>query len=328
MAKKTFKLAQTKGNFKFDGVVVGISKDTAFVESETKDHKPYRSVRFMLKTSPTNIENVELFGAEQDFVYAYSRNDQKTLKVPFKDRNNEFAEGYHLIGVNVTVGEERSTFADFDAAEAIYQGFSDGDSVHVAGEIKPNSYISSTTGLLVSNFKYIIKTIYTKKKPVDFEDASFTETASFDHELIITDTNLDKDTDKVIVNGYVIGYADSVKQVQFVIHNDKNAKLGKNFLKLKFGDYIKVLGICTNAPMIQAVEEDEWGSEVPQGYNTGGKYISELRITAVDKDKDGTSLFTKKKYTEEDFAEDEQQEEEPDFNPKKDEEDLDDDLPF
>jgi len=79
MAKKTFKLEQTKGNFKFEGIVVGISKDTAFIESETKDHKPYRSIRFMVKTSATNIENVELFGAEQDFVYAYSRNDQKTL---------------------------------------------------------------------------------------------------------------------------------------------------------------------------------------------------------------------------------------------------------
>ena len=319
MASKTFKLEQTKGNFKFDGVIVGISKDTAFVEGETKDHKPYRSVRFMVKTSPTNIENVELFGAEQELVYAYSRTDQKTQRIPFKDRHKELDDTYHLIGVNVTVGEEKATYVEFDAAEAIYQGFNDGDSVHVAGEIKPNSYISSTNGLLVSNFKYIIKTIYTKKKAINFEEASFTETASFDHELIITDTNLDKESDKVVVNGYAIGYADSVKQVQFVIHHDKNVKLANNFLKLKFGDYIKVLGICTNAPTNQPVEEDEWGSEVPQGYNTGGKYISELRITAVDKDKDKQSIFKKKKYTEEDFAENDEQESEVD---------LTDDLPF
>ena len=168
--KKDFKLKQTRGNFKLDGIIVGLLKENAFTEGETKDGKPYCSVRFAVKTSPTNIINVELFGAEQDFIYAYSRTEQKTQKIAFKDRHNELDDTYHLIGVNVTLeDEERETLVDYDAVKTIYNGFSDGDSVHVAGELRPNSYISSNTGDLVNNFKYIIKSISTKKKPINFE---------------------------------------------------------------------------------------------------------------------------------------------------------------
>lgn len=320
--KKNFKLEQTKGNFKLSGIVAGIAKENAFIEGETKDGKSYRTVKFSVKTSLTNIVNVELYGAEQDFVYPYSSTEKKSYKLSFKDRHSELEDTYHIIGVNVTSeGNERETYVDYDAVEAIYQGFNDGDSVFITGELKPNSFIS-TSGDLVSNFKYSIKSITFKEKVVDFEDPKFVETASFDQEIVITDTSLDKKTNKVIVNGYAIGYADSFKQVQYVVHYDKNEKLGSNFLKLKFGDYIKVLGVCINAPTNQEVEEDEWGSEVPTGYKTGGKYVSELRITAVDRDKDRVSIFKKKKYKEEDFIQQDNKEESSDNNIE------DDDLPF
>jgi hypothetical protein len=322
--KKDFKLEQTKGNFKLNGIIVGISKETTYIESETKDGKPYRSLRFGVKTSPINIINVELFGSVQDYVYAYSRTEGNTQKISFDNRNDELDDTYHLIGINVKTDAngERETYVDYDAVEVIYQGFNDGDNVYITGELKPNSFISSTTGELVSNFKYIIKSISANKAPLDFESSEFKEVCSFDHEIIITDTNFNKKDNKVIVNGYAIGYADSFKQVQFVIHYDKNKKLGDNFLKLKFGDYIKVLGVCINAPTNQPVEEDEWGSEIPQGYNTGGKYINELRITAVDRDKDMQSIYKKKKYKEEDFIQEEN------YENGESEEDLTDDLPF
>lgn len=316
---KNFKLQQTKGSFKLSGVVVGITKENSYIEDE-KDGRTYRIVKFGVKTSPTNIINVELYGSVQDFVYPYSSTEKKSQKLPFKDRHNEMDDTYHIIGVNVTSeGSEKATYVEYDAVKAIHQGFNDGDSVFVTGELKPNSFIS-TSGDLVSNFKYSIKSITFKEKVVDFEDPKFKETASFDQEIVITDTHLDKSTNKVIVNGYAIGYADSFKQVQYVIHNDKNEKLGSNFLKLKFGDYIKVLGICINAPT--NVEVDEWGSEIPTGYKTGGKYVSELRITAVDRDKDGISVFKKRKYKEDDFIQQDNNEESSDDNIE------DDDLPF
>ena len=319
--KKVFKLEQTKGNFKLSGIVVGITKENSYIEGETKDNVPYRTVKFGVKTSNTNIINTELYGAEQDFVYPYSSTEKKSLKIPFKDRNEELQDTYHIIGINVTTeGNEKVTYVEYDAVEPIHQGFNDGDSVYVTGELKPNSFIS-TSGDLVSNFKYSIKSITFKEKPVDFDDPKFKVTASFEQDIVITDTNLDKKTNKVLVNGYAIGYADSFKQVQYVVHYDKNEKLGNNFLKLKFGDYIKVLGICINSPTIEAVE-DEWGSEVPTGYKTGGKYVSELRITAVAKDKDGTSIFKKKRYKEEDFIQQDSSER------ISAEEDLTDDLPF
>lgn len=300
--KKEFKLEQTKGNFKIAGIIVGLSKDTAYTTGE-KDEKLYRIVKFGVKTSPTNIINVELYGSEQEYVYVYSRTEANTNKIAFADRVKGFEDTYHLIGVNVTLpDEEKTTLCDYDASKAIYEGFNDGDSVYVSGELKPNSYVSSTSGDLISNFKYSIKTMSAQKNPIDFNSESFKETSSFDSELIIDNVALDKETDKVLVNAKLIGYGDTFKDTQFAIHNDKNKKLADNFLKLKFGDYIKVLGICVNAPDNKpVVEEDEWGSEIPKGYNTGGKFIKELRITAVDKDKDGMSVFKKKKYKQEDF---------------------------
>jgi len=319
--KKNFKLEQTKGSFKLSGLVVGITKENSFVEGETKFGKLYKTVKFGVKTSNTNILNVELFGQEQDFVYPYSGTENKSQKISFKDRHNEMDDTYHIIGINVTTeGNEKETYVEYDAAEPIHQGFNDGDSVYITGELIPNSFIS-TGGDLVSNFKYSIKSITFKEKAIDFDDPKFKETASFEQDIVITDTNLDKKTNKVMVNGYAIGYADSFKQVQYVIHYDKNEKLGNNFLKLKFGDYIKVLGVCINSPTIEEVE-DEWGSEVPTGYKTGGKYVSELRITAVAKDKEGTSIFKKKKYKEEDFVQEEESENQSPPNIE------DDDLPF
>lgn len=318
--KNDFKLEQTKGSFKLSGIVTGIAKENTYSEGETTIGKAYKTVRFSVKTSPTNIINVELYGVEQDFIYPYSSTEKKSMKIPFADRHKELEDTYHLIGVNVkTEGNEKETYVEYDAVEPIHQGFNDGNSVFVTGELKPNSFISNSEEF-VSNFKYSIKSITFKEKAVDFEDPKFQEISAFEQDLVITNTNLDKSTNKVIVNGYAIGYADSFKQVQFVIHYDKNEKLGNNFLKLKFGDYIKVLGNCINAPTNQDVEEDEWGSEIPRGYQTGGKFVSELRITAVAKDKDGVSIYKKRRYKEEDFVQEED-------NVELDEI-LDDDLPF
>jgi len=320
--KKIFKLEETEGKFKLSGIVVGITKENAFSEGETKYNKLYKTVKFGVKTSSVNIINVELFGQEQDFVYPYSSTEGKSQKLAFKDRHNEMDDTYHIIGINVTTeGKGKETYVEYDAAEPIHKGFNDGDSVFITGELMPNSFVS-TSGDLVSSFKYSIKSITFKERPVDFDDPKFQETASFEQDIVITDTNLDKKANKVVVNGYSIGYADSFKQVQYVIHYDKNEKLGNNFLKLKFGDYIKVLGTCINSPTMEAVE-DEWGSEVPTGYKTGGKYVSELRITAVAKDKEGTSIFKKRKYKEEDFIrKEETNEETPNTNIDED------DLPF
>lgn len=341
-SKKTFKLEQTKGNFKLAGMICGITKEGAFKEGVTKADekkgilsKNYRSLRFAVKTSPTNIINVELYGAEQDYVYVYSRENKDTKKVVWKDRTKTPEKSYNLIGINITSnvvkkeGEEPSeykvTYVDYDAVKYIYESFNDGDSVYVTGEVKPNSYVNAQ-GEVINSFKYNIKSISIQKQLVNFEAEGFQEISSFDHEMIITDTALDKSTNKVLVNAYTIGYADSFKQAQFVIHYDKNEKLGNNFLKLKFGDYIKVLGLCINAPTNKPVEEDEWGSEVPKGYNAGGKFVSELRITAVAKDKDMNSMYKKRKYKEEDFVTQEEVEtihDDPNFD-----DESDDDLPF
>ena len=62
--KKNFKLEQTKGDFKLSGIVVGIAKENSYIEGETKFKKLYKTVKFGVKTSNTNILNVEIYGQE------------------------------------------------------------------------------------------------------------------------------------------------------------------------------------------------------------------------------------------------------------------------
>ena len=341
MAKNVSKLEQTRGSFRLQGKIVGINKDNAFTVGTTKkdNSKHYHSLRFGVKTNETNIINIEVFGAETDEIAIYRKEPKDTKKIPFADRKKALPEDYQMMGVKVTPASTEpvvkgkkskapsTTYIDYDAALFISQNFNDGDSVQVSGTLQPNSY-SNAQGVIVSNFKYVLKNIFALNNEIDFEDKKFAEMASFETEIIVTEPpQFNKEKDKIIVNAYSIGYADTFKEIQLAIHYDKNKQLGDNFLKLKFGDYIKVLGICINQPSEQEVVTDEWGSEMPKGYGKfGSTYINELRITAVAKDADGNTCYKKRKYTQDDFVKVEEDEvdtsDEPDFGNEEDK------LPF
>jgi hypothetical protein len=313
LSKKEFKLQQTKGQFKLVGQVVGLTRENAYregiIENGQNEGKQYRSIRFGVKTSPTNQINVELFGMERDFIYPYNTKEKKSIQIPFNERDN-LPPSYHIIGVNCSLKKDekgklvRESLVEYDAVKYIYDHLNDGDSVYISGELQFGTY-ENQKGETVNQTRYVIKTINLQNQPVNFEDEQFAEVASFEQEIVVTDTTLDKETKKVFVNAYVIGYGDKFEPAQFVVDGNTLPKLATNVAKkFKFGDFVKVAGKCLNC--VELVEtndqlEDEWGGEKPKGFNSAIKnYTTELRITYVDPD-----TYEPKKYKESDFVKDE-----------------------
>jgi single-stranded DNA-binding protein len=367
-----FKLTQTKSGFKFAGIVEGMNDNSyneGTIQQGKNEGKSYRSVRFRVRTSPTNALQVELFGMEQDYVYPYKqgkkgadgkRSKGETKRIPFEDRN-DLPEGYHLIGVSVSLkmekdakGKEkivRENMVDYDAVDEIYNNLSDGDSVYVAGEIQISEY-EDRNGEQQKQAKYIIKSIGLQKKPIDFADEKFEELNAFEQEIVFVGADVDKASQTVVVTGRTIQYGDKFTDYQFYIRpngKDSLVKLGAAFAKkVKFGDLVKVLGLALNkteevevkssTEKKKATNDDPFADagEAPKGYDktTVTNYIQELQITAIAKDENGNSLFTKGKYKEDDFIieelidEDEDDDKDP-FASDDDEVEIgDDDLPF
>src|SRR5437764_5522854 len=189
MAKSEPKLKQTRGQFRVEGIATGLDRDNAFRSAETKGNKPYKSLRIGVQTSPTNTVNVELFGMEQEFVYAYSRNDKETRKYSWDDRDNIPDEGYHLIGTNVALEQGldgklmRETFVPFEASEYIYDNLQDGDSIYVSGQVEFSEYDNGET--VKQQTRFTIQSIGKTKTPIDFDSEDFKEVSEFEQEVVI-----------------------------------------------------------------------------------------------------------------------------------------------
>lgn len=371
MAQQEFKLTQTKSSFKFQGIVEGLSNENAYREGTIgqgrSEGKEYRSVAFRVKTSENNALRVELFGMEQDYVYPYKqgKKDAKTgkrskgdsKKIAFEDRH-DLPEGYHLIGVSVSLEKDskgkaiRQNLVEYDAVDAIFNNLEDGDSVYVNGEIQFSMWDNDRTGETELQTKYIIKGIGRTKKPIDFQAEDFEELNSFDQEIVFTGADVDKASKSVIVSAYTIQYGDKFTPCTFYIRpeGDKDIeKIAAVFSKkIKFGDFVKVVGLAFNkseevevevkAEKAKASKDDPFGDAVgkkAKGYDktTITHYTQELQVIGIEQ---GT--FIKERYTEADFVveelvdEDEDDGSDPFFASSEEDEDnediSDDDLPF
>lgn len=362
MAKEKTPLVQTKGTWRAIGIVNRIGDDNAFNEGEFDKGKnigkEWKSLKFSVKTSDTNELFVELFGMEKD-VYAYKppTKEQKkknpkakgdTKKISFENRDN-IPEGYNVIGVKVGKFEDEDAekkkiiledYVEFDAVEEIFQNFDDGDSISLSGELSFQEY-ENQQGQKVKQTKYVIKYASKLTKPVDFKDEKFEETASFEQEIVFVGSDFEKETGKLHVIGRTINFDGTWFDFPFVIDTNKpevKQIAGAFHKKLKFGDFVKVLGLCLNKLEVVEVQEEEKpknnifgdGGITPKGQEkyTGKKRTTELQIVGVD-----MKSFIEKKYNEEDFVVEEElvdDEEDTSNNPfgSDDSEEDDDDLPF
>lgn len=347
MAKNKSKLTQTKSNFTLKGIVDGVSKGNAFRSGEVgkgkNKGKATQALSFWVQTSKQNKVRVELFGMEPDFVY-FSKDGKtekgekrETKQIPYSQRNKAI-EGFSLIGINVGLEKDDNgknitkTFVDYDAAEYIYENLNDGDSVFINGQVTISEY-TNKEGKTSVQVKYSIRKLYLESKPIDFDAEGFVETNAFEQEIVIVDAEEDKKEGIIIVTGRVINYGDKFCDTQFIVRpdgNEKIAKMGKAFLKAKFGDFIKVAGNIINRAEVEEAEEDTdnpFAGEKPEGLKGQiTTYTSELRITNGEG-------YEKEKYSEEDFEIEELVDQDMDFsgdkgNGDKMEDISDDDLPF
>lgn len=343
MSKTT--LEQTKGKIKLTGVVTGIGNENAKREGFTKSDKKFQSLSFFVQTSKPNRVKVELFGMEKDHVYAYSQKAKDTKKIDWAKRNDNHGD-YKVLGVNLYLekGEDgkniRKVLQEYDAVEYITAHLKDGDVVRIQGQIDFQNYVNKQ-GQEVESEKFVITSITKLDEELDFEAEDFKEEAIFEQEIVVTETMVDDENKKLIVNAKVIKYGGETANATFVVDANEYPKLANNMAKrLGFGDFIKVFGkiinsvVITENPETPVVdEEDDWGGdeEIKKDFENNfiRDYINELRITSVD-----SSTYEQKKYKEEDF----ESEDEDAFNGDVDVEDGDDfsdedeeeidDLPF
>lgn len=281
-------------NSRYRGIIVGANPQNSnyYKEGTTKNGKPWRTLRFGIKTSPKQTIYVELFGQEYDKVYPYSKNEKKSMIMDWKDRFN-LPSGYNLIGV--TVGSKNTIFTDYDAIPQIMENFKDGDSIFVSCDNKFSKYNGNL------QVKYSVKSIYKTSEEIDFEDPEFKEQSEFTQELTITDVDVDKELEKVFINAYIIEAQGKDKlplihPAQFTVDlNNENKNMVKAMQKVKFGTNMKVKGFVHNDVVLTEVTEDtEWGK---QSAKIEGSR-REMKIIEVD----AVSVEIKK-YKEADFLE-------------------------
>lgn len=311
-------LKETKGKFRFGGFVVGLSGDSIRTgQTKVDPFNDYRSIRFGIKTNTDNVNFVEIFGMEgrEIVIFKQEKDDDGRRKVVDKKRidfesRNDIPEGYHFVGVDININDDdgRLNLIEWDAIEYIDANLKNNDPVYISGDINWQSYTNRNNELKVEP-RYVVKRIVKAKDTFDFEDEKFEEQSAFEQEFIVADVVKDSETQRVYVNAYVINYHGAPLLYTFVANPDNRKLQAALAKKLKFGDAITVLGKVLNTAVYEEseeAEEDEWGSEIPKGYQrTIRNTISELQIWGVKPDS-----YEKGRYTEADFISEDEEDEE------------------
>lgn len=333
------KLTETKGSFKVIGKVTRIDRDGAFKE-ETMDKENnknygrlYRSLRFGVKTSPTNEITVSSFDYEPKEVFMWNSDKRKkdeTYKgdrIPFgqwEEQEDELREqGYVVLQsrIGLDYGEDGKLktkgLPRFVASKELYEGLDNGDSVVVEGTIRYSKY-KNRNDEIVEQKNYTIEKVF-KIKDIDFEDEKFEEVSYFEQEMVFVGADVDKKEAKAYVTGRIIDYYENFEDTQFIVdfsdgeggYDASMVKLAEAFAKkMKFGDVINVFGDTLNRVVVEETEEEEGDEEDNLLASLGGRskpkhaqnhvsrtYITEMQIHGVD-------AWDKKVYTEDDFMKD------------------------
>jgi single-stranded DNA-binding protein len=329
-------LEQTKGKFKVVGKIKGIDNEKAYRQGVTKNGDDYQSINFLIETSPNNTVQVELFGMKTDNVLTMNFKEKDKRKqrkyVDWDDRYEDHGD-YELVGT-VTVKDDASKkkgerLLQYEAVENIFENFEEGDWVECRGAIDFEQW-ETDDGEVKSRYKCKLNMLV-KVKEKSFEDEKFKEVNEFAQTIVVTETEVDKETSRLYILAKVIDYKSNCIDATMVIDIEKYKKLATTLKKrLKFGDQIRLVGKIRNETEFVQVDEEEdddedWGGDsvsIEEEYQRN--QIRELLVTGVVK-----KTHEEGKYTEEDlFSEDEENfgsDEEEDF----DDDDIEiDDEPF
>lgn len=308
-------LEQTKGKFKLEGKIKGISNENALNEGFTGSDKPYKSLSFFIETSPVNKVKVELFAMEWDEVTGYSQKAKESKKIKW-DKRHENHGDYKVMGVNLFLEpsgkgdgkHKRAVLVEWDAIDYILKNLKEGDSVRVNGEPSYQNY-EDQEGQKKESVRFSFRSI-SKTDEIDFEAENFEEVAIFEQEIVAIDTMIDDESKKLLISAHTITYkGKETPTATFVVDGSTYPRFANNMAKrLQFGDFIKVFGKIINSSIREeaepdadlATDDDDWGGDTDiqssfnQEYIT--TYVNELQVTGVD-----SGLYVPKKYKDEDF---------------------------
>lgn len=313
-------LEQTKGTFELVGKVVNIDRDNAYQE-KTMDKgknkgKPYRSLRFGVKTSPSNIVQVSMFSFLPEEVYLWDSVNKKGGKVPYETwkKNRKGYEKQKKVPLQTRVGLEQGEdgknitmhLPSFDVMEYIYDHLNNEDSVVVKGSISRNTY-ESRSGDTQTAVNYNIESLFKMKKDLDFYDEKFDEKSVFTEKFIFESADVDSRSKSADIYGKVVNYygktQDVVYKVNFKDEEDGMLEqMAKLFAKrISYGTLAEVHGNVVNRAVTEEVEEEPEDEILAMmagernRMNVTTSYVSYLEIR-------GTDSLEHSKYTEEDVA--------------------------
>lgn len=303
MAQKIHELAQTKGTFQVRGVVSEMQKETAYQEIETKNGNTMRRLKFAVSPDGKGKIFLELTAFPKSDVYFYSKDEKKTIKVPFANRNKPQAEGYNLIGINLGLEKvvdkkgkainKKITLCEYDATMYIFEHMADGDEVFINGDIEFSS--QNTDDGVKRYHKLIPKQISLLSQPLDFTAEDFVSHAYFSQQVIKKDIvkNEEKQGEFVFQTN-VVNYS-SIEDVEFTVKNSKLAQTLKKNVKPYTS--LVVTGSLYQEPISEQVEvEDDWG-EVNHMSRINSFSPMQFLITGAKKETLDTETYTKESVT-------------------------------
>ncbi|MBM7598216.1 hypothetical protein JOC34_000573 [Virgibacillus halotolerans] len=301
-------LQPTYGNFKLRGIVRQIGLPFAFNKGTTGGGLEYRRLNFMIQTSKNNFVPVELFGMKFDeiTITPTDKKDKQRKKITYSDDvYKDIEDGWEVfMGTNVGIeqdekgGNIKKVLAPFDAIEEIHKGLEDGDSVFVNGGKRFNEYKGDTQQ------SFEIRSIYHTSEPIDFDAEGFEEQSTFDQTLVVTGTELDKKTNRLIVNANIIYDKKGLfVPFEYFIDITRYKKFALNLRKFKFGTQIKVSGLVHSTTDMETITEetvvtDEWGEDLHQ--SSGNDIIRDTN-KSLEITKGYPETIEEKKYSEDDF---------------------------
>lgn len=280
MAERLFDLPETKGSFQLKGIVSGTDSSRFFTEKEITiaggKKRNMRTVNFGVSYNENNKLFVNLMGIEQDNVYFYSKDEQKTEKVAWSSRNEFNKAGYRLIGNNIGVrkildpvkGEmvnDKKVMTDYDSCAEINAYLDDDVSVFIRGDLSYRSYVNKNNDR-VSSINLVPKQV-SLCADIDFTDEKYEQKNDFIQVIVFTGIEKEvdgngKQTGRFVVSAKIVTY-NTIEDAEFIIENSKLANMFRK--NLKPYNSIQVSGHMIAEPVVDEVtdDDDEWGEPNP-----------------------------------------------------------------
>ncbi|MFJ3388888.1 hypothetical protein [Lysinibacillus sp. NPDC086135] len=267
MAKTTHGLPETKGFFRLRGLATGLKKEDALKSHTFTSGSEKNTAKFGVKVDQESIVFINAEGFKTKEAHLFKQSEVKGEKsqkkvVPWDDRYNHEDEGFKVIGTRLGLEKDEkgkniiSTFAQYDAPEALISGLSDDTSIYVQGKIEYSSF-KNRDGDAIRNKKLLADAVFLNSKDIDFEEDGFESLSDFKQTIVFIGIEKAESGDKFLVEAKIITQ-NSIENAEFVIYEKSLANMIKKNLKPYTS--IDVSGKIINKADVEEVKEtDSWG---------------------------------------------------------------------